>query len=125
MHYSILTPPGASILPRELALLSPRSQSYFRRTREAALGHSLEDLLAREDAVWDSVQDEARAIGELIEKNGGPFVLGRDVSLVDFFIAGALRNAWVVDGGVWGRVEGWEGYRGVYEGCGGWMVRER
>lgn len=75
--------------------------------------------------MWDSVQDEARAIGELIEKNGGPFVLGRDVSLVDFFIAGALRNAWVVDGGVWGRVEGWEGYRGVYEGCGGWMVRER
>ena len=116
--------PGASILPREMALLSPRSQTYFRETREAALGHPLEDLLAREDAVWESVQDEARAIGALILQNGGPYVLGEDVSMADFFIAGALRNALVVDREVFSRLEGWEGYMGVYEACGKWMERE-
>ncbi|EGR52654.1 uncharacterized protein TRIREDRAFT_53153, partial [Trichoderma reesei QM6a] len=38
-----------SIMPREVKLLSPRAQEYFRRTREAQLGKRLEDLLVGED----------------------------------------------------------------------------
>jgi hypothetical protein len=35
----------SSVMPREIRILLPRSQEYFRRTREASLGHRLEDLL--------------------------------------------------------------------------------
>ncbi|ELR04498.1 hypothetical protein GMDG_06800 [Pseudogymnoascus destructans 20631-21] len=37
----------ASVVPREINILSLRSQEYFRRTREAALGRKLEDCLMR------------------------------------------------------------------------------
>jgi hypothetical protein len=33
------------VMPRKIGILSPRAQEYFRRTREALLGHWLEDLL--------------------------------------------------------------------------------
>ena len=36
---------STSVMPREIRILSPRAQEYFRRTREAWLGHRLEDLL--------------------------------------------------------------------------------
>ena len=37
-----------SVMPREVKILSPRSQEYFRRTREAAFGCKLEELLYSE-----------------------------------------------------------------------------
>lgn len=39
----------ASIMPREIGILSPRAQEYLRRTREASLGCRLEDKLVEED----------------------------------------------------------------------------
>jgi hypothetical protein len=46
----------------------PRSQEYFRRTREASLGHRLEDLLDgdKEDQVWDGGSEVLGAVGDLI-----------------------------------------------------------
>ncbi|OAG01476.1 uncharacterized protein CC84DRAFT_1167682 [Paraphaeosphaeria sporulosa] len=115
-----------SLVPREIRILSPRSQEYFRRTREAALGHPLEDLLAREDAAWEAIGDEARAAGALMRthKESGPFVLGEKPCFTDFFIAGALQNARVVDVGVWERCMRVEGFREVYEACEEWMGKK-
>lgn len=112
---------GTSVMPREMNILSPRSQEYFRRTREASLGHRLEDLLdpVKEEQVWNAVGDGMRAIGELIRthKAEGPFVLGARPSYTDFFIAGNLQSARVVDEGVFQRNIKYPGFKEVYEAC--------
>ena len=79
---------------REIGILSPRAQEYFRRTREASLGHRLEDLLDpdKEEQCWNAVGDGMRAVGELMRthKVDGPFILGARPSYTDFFITGSL-----------------------------------
>jgi glutathione S-transferase len=110
-----------SVTPREIGILSPRAQEYFRRTREASLGHRLEDLLDpdKEEQAWDAVGDGMRAVGELMQthKADGPFVLGAQPSGTDFFIAGSLQSARVVDEGVFQRNIKYPGYKEIYEAC--------
>jgi glutathione S-transferase len=110
-----------SVMPREMGILSPRAQEYFRRTAEASLGHRLEDLLDpdKEEQVWNAVGDGMRAVGELMRthKADGPFVLGARPSYTDFFIAGSLQSARVVDEGVFQRNIKYPGYKEIYEAC--------
>ncbi|OCK75677.1 hypothetical protein K432DRAFT_337042 [Lepidopterella palustris CBS 459.81] len=110
-----------SVMPREIGILSPRSQEYFRRTREASLGHRLEDLLDpdKEEQCWNAVGDGMRIVGELMRthKADGPFVLGARPSGTDFFIAGSLQCARVVDEGVFQRNIKYPGYKEIYEAC--------
>jgi len=118
----------ASIMPREPSILSPRSAAYFRATREAALGHSLEELLEgdREEEAWRGVEDGVREVDRLILENRveGSYVLGGGVSATDFFVAGAMQAARVVHEGTWRRLMEFEGFKGVYEGCVEWMEWE-
>ncbi|KAJ4362892.1 hypothetical protein N0V83_010009 [Neocucurbitaria cava] len=117
-----------SVMPRELNILLPRSQEFFRRTREASLGHPLEDLLdlKKEEASWDAMADDIRAVGELMRthKDEGPFVLGARPSYTDFFIAGALQTARVVDEGVFQKIFKYVGYRDIYEACLPYMAKK-
>ncbi|KAK0878536.1 hypothetical protein LTR87_007669 [Friedmanniomyces endolithicus] len=119
-----------SVMPREIHILSPRSQEYFRRTREARLGgrQRLEDLLAegKEEQSWEAAREGMQVIGELLRTNAaeGPFVLGATPSSPDFFVAGSLEAARVVDEGVFERVCGFPGFREVYDGCAAWMERK-
>ncbi|PKS04892.1 hypothetical protein jhhlp_008256, partial [Lomentospora prolificans] len=110
-----------SVMPREMGILSPRAQEYFRRTREAWLGHPLEDLLdpEKEEEAWKSVDADLRAVGELLltNKADGPFVLGSRPSYTDFFIAGSLQSARTVDEGVFQRNITYPGYKEIYEAC--------
>lgn len=110
-----------SVMPREMGILSPRAQEYFRRKREASLGHRLEDLLDpdKEEQAWNAVGDGIRAVGELMRthKADGPFVLGARPSGTDFFIAGSLQSARVVDEGVFQRNIKYPGYKEIYEAC--------
>lgn len=109
-----------SVMPREVNILSPRAQEYFRRGREAALGHALEDLLSgdSEERVWESVERGMLVIDELIRANPeGPFVLGEQPSGTDFFIAGSLQSAKMVDEGTFERCVAYPGFRAVYEAC--------
>ncbi|KAH8822017.1 hypothetical protein F5884DRAFT_769720 [Xylogone sp. PMI_703] len=112
---------GSSVMPREIRILSPRSQEYFRRTREARIGHRLEDLLnpEKEDQSWSAVEDNMRIVGELMQthKADGPFVLGAQPSYTDFFIAGSLQCARVVEETVFQRLIKFHGYADVYEAC--------
>ncbi|OBT45497.1 hypothetical protein VE00_05080 [Pseudogymnoascus sp. WSF 3629] len=114
-----------SIVPREINILSPRSQEYFRRTREAALGRKLEDLLEAEEESWKAVSEGMRKVGELMRTNAaeGPFVLGAQPSYTDFFIAGSLQSARVVDEGVFERHMKYAGYKEVYEACLPYMAK--
>lgn len=110
-----------SVTPREMGILSPRAQEYFRRTREASLGHRLEDLLdpVKEEQGWNAVGDDMRAVGELMRthKADGPFVLGARPSYTDFFIAGSLQSARMVDEGVFQKTIEYPGYGEIYEAC--------
>ena len=110
-----------SVMPREIRILSPRAQDYFRRTREASLGHRLEDLLDpdKEEQVWSSVDEGMRAVGDLMRthKADGPFVLGARPSYTDFFITGSLQTARVIDEEVFQRVVKYPGYKEIYEAC--------
>ncbi|KAL5366220.1 hypothetical protein BJX96DRAFT_160609 [Aspergillus floccosus] len=112
---------SASVLPREMGILSPRAQAYFRRTREAALGHPLEDLLdpEREEQAWAAVDGAVREVGELMltHKEEGPFILGPRPSSTDFFIAGALQSARTVHEAVFEKIVRYPGYREIYEAC--------
>ncbi|PVH94673.1 hypothetical protein DM02DRAFT_618469 [Periconia macrospinosa] len=117
-----------SILPREILILSPRAQQYFRRTREAWLGHPLEDLLdaEKEEKAWAAVDGDLHAVGQLIREKSsdGPFVLGAKPSYSDFFIAGALQSNRVVDEGVFERIMKYPGFNDVYTACLPWMEKK-
>jgi glutathione S-transferase len=110
-----------SVMPREIRILSPRAREYFRRTREASLGHRLEDLLDpdKEEQSWNAVGEGMRAVGELMQthKADGPFVLGARPSYTDFFIAGSLQCARVVDEGVFQRNIKYPGFEEIYKAC--------
>lgn len=114
-----------SIVPREINILSPRAQEYFRRTREAPLGHRLEDLFDGEDERWQASDADRRAIGELMRTNKalGPFILGARPSYIDFFIAGSLQSVKVIDEGVFQRAAQYPGYKDIYEACLPYMER--
>ena len=118
----------ASLMPREINILSPPAQEYFRRTREATIGHPLEDLLdpVKEEDQWKKLDGGTRAVGELMLTNKveGPFVLGARPSYTDFFITGSLQCARVIDEGVFQRMVKYPGYGEVYEACQPYMERK-
>lgn len=110
-----------SLTPRELTVLSPPAQEYFRRTREASLGHPLEELLHgdKEEETWAAAASELDAIGRMMltNKAEGPFLLGAKPSYTDFFIAGSLQCARVIDEGVFQRTIKYPGFGEIYEAC--------
>lgn len=110
-----------SVMPREINILSPRAQEFFRRTREAGLGHPLEALLDtdKEEQAWSAVNEDMRAFGELMmtHKADGPFILGARPSYADFFIVGSLQSSRVVDEGVFQRFMKFPGFKEIYEAC--------
>ncbi|KAJ5898290.1 hypothetical protein N7504_008578 [Penicillium tannophilum] len=117
-----------SVMPRQIGILSPPAQEYFRRTREALLGHRLEDLLDldKEEQSWNAIGDGVRAAGELMQKNkaDGPFVLGAQPTYTDFFIAAFLQSTRVVDEGVFQRIFKCPGYKEIYEACVPYMEKK-
>jgi glutathione S-transferase len=110
-----------SLMPREINILSPRAQEFFRRTREATLGNPLEDLLDldKEEQSWNAMDEGMRAVGELMRTNKaeGPFILGAKPSYTDFFIAGSMQCSRVIEEGVFQRIVKYPGFVDVYEAC--------
>ncbi|KAL7955642.1 hypothetical protein V8C34DRAFT_326962 [Trichoderma compactum] len=108
-----------SAMPREIHILSPRAQEYFRRSREGRFGRTLEELLAGEEERWQAVDADRRAVGELMRTNKalGPFILGARPSYSDFFIAASLQSVKVIDQGVFQRSVECPGFKDIYEAC--------
>lgn len=60
-------------------LLNEPSKEYFYRTREEGVGKPLA-VYAKEEGgeeAWIEVLPSIRALGELVKKNGGPFIMGK------------------------------------------------
>lgn len=117
----------SSVMPREIRILSPRSQEYFRTSREALLGHPLENLLDtdKEEKTWAALDDHMRTVGQLMRKHSsdGPFLHGARPCYTDFFIAGSLETIRVVDEDVFQKMVKYPGFSDVYTACLPWMER--
>ncbi|KAJ3517323.1 hypothetical protein NLJ89_g584 [Agrocybe chaxingu] len=110
-----LAPLWAFILPAVCTILNPRSEEYFRRTREATFGKTLEELVPKEEvavAEWAKYQNALTEVGKWYEKNGGkgPYLLGDTLSWGDLVVAGYtvwLRIIWGEDSSQWRDIESW------------------
>ncbi|KAJ4258896.1 hypothetical protein NW762_007983 [Fusarium torreyae] len=117
-----------SVTPRELLILSPRSQEYFRSKSERRLGNKLESLLEgdKEEKAWEEVRDKMRGVGELMQTNkeDGPFILGARPSYTDFLISASLQSGRTIDEGIFQRCIEYPGFKEIYEACLPWMEKK-
>ena len=115
----------ASIMPREVDILYPRSAEYFRRKRMGGL--SREELLdeKKEEEAWSSVDGKMRDIGKEMQTNRaeGPFLLGAEPTYADFTIVGAMQSGRMVDEGVFQRIVKHPGFADLYEACQPFMTK--
>ena len=65
------------LVPRNL--LNECSREYFERTRRERLGMSLSEFMEKEggEDAWVKSTPGLKELGDLIEKEGGPFVMGK------------------------------------------------
>ncbi|KAJ5726305.1 uncharacterized protein N7483_007662 [Penicillium malachiteum] len=104
-----------SVMPREYKIFSPRSQQFFRRTREATLGHPLFSM----EENWRAIDPDMQKVNTLLLTNSaqGPFILGEQPSYADFFIAGVLQCARTIEESVFQRLVQYPGFDQVYNAC--------
>jgi hypothetical protein len=74
----IQEPLRAVWMPRVPNILSEPSKEYFERTRAEGLGKSLEEYAKTDggEEAWIEALPAIKGLGEIIKKNGGPFVMG-------------------------------------------------
>jgi hypothetical protein len=67
-------------MPRVPSILNERSREYFERTRAERLGKSLEEFSKTNggEEAWIEALPGIIALGELIRKEGGPYVMGKE-----------------------------------------------
>ncbi|EIN07717.1 hypothetical protein PUNSTDRAFT_120997 [Punctularia strigosozonata HHB-11173 SS5] len=94
-------------------LLPPRSQDYFRVTREKFFGCKLEEISTGQKYIdqWGKTEAGFTKIKDVIKKNGegAQFVMGDTVSFGDLFLASWLL--WIrqtASGEQWEKVRGWD-----------------
>ena len=111
----------ATVMPREICILSPRSREYFERTREVILGHPLKDLLdpEKEKQAWSAAEAARHELEPLMltHRAEGVFILGARPCLTDFLIAGSLQSARTVDEDIFQRMIQYQTTKDIYEAC--------
>ena len=75
----IWVPVRAVWLPLVPDLLNESSAEYFERTRKQSFGMSLSELKQKEgqDGAWVKVMPALKELGDLMEKEGGPYLMGQ------------------------------------------------
>lgn len=107
------------IVPTAFEKLSPRSQEYFRRTREKSLRKTLEDLAPKGEAAvveWAQFRDGLGKANAWYVKNGGqgPYLLGETQSWGDIIVASYfkwMRVVWGDDSQQWKDISFWNNGR--------------
>lgn len=104
-------------IPNIFLVVSPQSKDYFRRTREAAFGKSLEEIAPQGDeavAEWAAVKAGWGTIDSWYIKSGGPFIMGDTISWADFVVGSWLiwaRTIWGEDSQKWKDYASWHNGR--------------
>lgn len=100
------------MLPLTCWSLNPRSQEYFRATREAWYKVKLEEWCPegpKRDAAWDKIKEGLDVLSGCLDKNPKkPFLFGDTFTYGDVIIAGWL--VWVrlrVSSAEWTKLSGW------------------
>jgi glutathione S-transferase len=109
-----LMPLARFILPAVYEnIVNPASKDYFRRTREARFGRKLEEVTpvgGEKEETWKQIRKGFDIIDGWLQKNGGPYALGEQVSYVDFSLGGYLiwsKIIWGEDSELWQDVLTW------------------
>ncbi|KAL0961168.1 hypothetical protein HGRIS_006140 [Hohenbuehelia grisea] len=104
---------GNFVRPTVYTILNPRSQEYFRRTREQLFGKRLEDVApvgeARERE-WEKIKADFDRMDGWILKSGGEFVMGNTISWADITIASTLiwfKRVFGENSGEWKVIVSW------------------
>ncbi|KAF8625627.1 hypothetical protein AX17_006812 [Amanita inopinata Kibby_2008] len=111
------TPLWSFALPTTHGILNPRSQEYFRRTREAMLGKKLEDVAPRgeqADTAWKRIKSGYEKLDEFLQLSGGPYMMGQTISYLDISIVSWtlwLRCIFGEDSEKWRDIVSWNGGR--------------
>lgn len=111
-----LDPLWEFILPDTCPVLNPRSNEYFRRTREHAFGKALEDLRPSGEYAttrWAELKANLDKVDGWYSKIDGTFIMGSEVSWADLVVAAHLiwlKKVWG-DSQKWKDIAGWNGGR--------------
>lgn len=115
-------------IPR--TIIRPSSTAYFHAAREARFGMPLDELEAQRggEEAWEAAKPGLDALEAMMGEHKideGPFVLGSKVSYADFVVVAVLEGFRRIGQDLFERiVEGRDGLRGVWEGCGEWMGKD-
>ncbi|KAI8936485.1 hypothetical protein NX059_006890 [Plenodomus lindquistii] len=114
------------ILPRVPLLLPERSAEYFYRTRKEQFGKPLQEVGAEAgEANWEEAKKQAKVVGDLLRKHGGPFFLGETVSYADFILVSALHFFKRVDEGMFQKLMALDpSFDKVYEASKQWLEKD-
>lgn len=93
VHGSAISPISHFSLPRTNAILNPRSEEYFRRTREQAAGKKIEEITPVGDARavgWGKYREGLGKVDSWYQKSAGPFVMGESITFADITVVSWL-----------------------------------
>jgi glutathione S-transferase len=80
---------GRLVLPGIFAILHPKDQPYFRKTREAAYGETIEEIAAKRQQYLPAF--EAALVPIRTTLNDQPYIAGVGPSYADHIVFGALQ----------------------------------
>ena len=88
MHQRALGALGPLVVPKIHNILNPRSQEYYRRTREARFGKTVEDIVPKGEQYnveWAKVREGFAKTDSCYQqgKEAGPYLLGSTICFGD------------------------------------------
>lgn len=107
-------------------LLNRSSAEYFYRTRAERFRRPLPQIAKDSggEEAWMEALAPVKALGEILSRNGGPFVLGKEASYADFIIIGWLHFQKLIDEEIYTRLVKIEPRLGqLYDAAEVWMER--
>ena len=108
-------------------VLLESSVAWFRAAREAAFGMTLDEMERTRggEQAWEAAEpgfEELKQFMREHKRDEGPFVLGSQVSYVDFVIAALIEACRRIGSDMYERFIGYdESFRALHEACQPWM----
>jgi glutathione S-transferase len=113
----LILPMAPTMLPLvgQPGFLDDRGEEYYRRTRQARFGKSLEQLAEDGRQTWGRVQESWESFGSILEPSAtGPFVMDDQISYADLVLVAVfcwVKRADGQDGKLWQEIKQWQGGR--------------
>ncbi|KAG8689831.1 hypothetical protein FRC11_000312 [Ceratobasidium sp. 423] len=111
MNFAPVILPYAALRP---GFLDEKGYEYYTRTRKAMFGKDLSEIMESSEENWKKAKTKWEALGNSLNLGGeeGPFVMGKQVTFVDFALGCMLQGVRKYEGGemtLWKDMSGWQG----------------